>query len=376
MEWIKASIEKLVKVKMKIAKFVALTIVIIMLVGCESSPESDSRLEIPEAGDSGGLILEDPAWYEVYFSAPDSTASSTLRDGPDAHLAESIDQARLSVDLAADSLNLWSVRDALLDAHRRGVAVRVVMESENLDAEEVQELIGGGVPLVDDRRQGLMHNKFVIIDRREVWSGSMNFTVSGAYRSDNNLIQIVSPALAENYLVEFEEMFSDHQFGADSPANTPLPMMEIEGIQVEVYFSPDDGTMLRILDLLGEARKSVYFMAYSFTDNDLAQTMIALQDSGVQVAGVMDEAQALSNTGGEFQNLLANGVDVRLDGNPKSMHHKVIIIDGEIVVTGSYNFSRSARTRNDENTLILHSQEIAEIYLEEFGRVRQLAEKQ
>jgi phosphatidylserine/phosphatidylglycerophosphate/cardiolipin synthase-like enzyme len=361
---------------MKIAKYVALTIVIIMLVGCEISPETDSRLEIPEAGDSGGLILEDPAWYEVYFSAPDSTASSTLRGGPDAHLAEAIDQARLSVDLAADSLNLWSVRDALLDAHRRGVAVRVVMESENLDSEEVQELIGGGVPLVDDRRQGLMHNKFVIIDRREVWSGSMNFTVSGAYRSDNNLIQIVSPALAENYLLEFEEMFSDHQFGADSPANTPLPRMEVEGIQVEVYFSPDDGTMLRILDLLGEARKSVYFMAYSFTDNDLARTMIALQDSGVQVAGVMDEAQALSNTGGEFQNLLANGVDVRLDGNPKSMHHKVIIIDGEIVVTGSYNFSRSARTRNDENTLILHSQEIAEIYLEEFGRVWQLAEKQ
>ena len=88
----------------------------------------------------------------------------------------------------------------------------------------------------------------------------------------------------------------------------------------------------------------------------------------------MDKSQALSNTGGEYQNLLENGIDVRLDGNPKSMHHKVIIIDGEIVVTGSYNFSKSAKTKNDENTLILHSPEIAELYIEEFERVSGAAE--
>jgi phosphatidylserine/phosphatidylglycerophosphate/cardiolipin synthase-like enzyme len=56
------------------------------------------------------------------------------------------------------------------------------------------------------------------------------------------------------------------------------------------------------------------------------------------------------------------------------MHHKVIIIDKRIVVTGSYNFSSNARTRNDENTLILHSSEIAEIYVEEFDRVWEIAE--
>jgi phosphatidylserine/phosphatidylglycerophosphate/cardiolipin synthase-like enzyme len=292
-----------------------------------------------------------------------------LRGGPDAHLAEAIDQARLSVDVAMDSLNLWSVRDSLLDAHRRGVAVRVVIESEGLDAKEVKELLEAGIQVVDDRREGLMHNKFAIIDRNEVWSGSMNFTVSAAYRSDNNMVRIQSKQLAENYLVEFEEMFLDHQFGAGSPANTPLPILEIEGNQVEVYFSPDDDTMERVLELVKDAGESVNFMAYSFTDDDLAEAMIAAHKSGLEVAGVMDKAQALSNTGGEYQNLLENGIDVRLDGNPKSMHHKVIIIDGEIVVTGSYNFSKSAKTKNDENTLILHSPEIAELYIEEFERV-------
>lgn len=353
---------------MKISRLAGFLILFILLVGCETNPDSDSGLE---------LLPEDPtgtgAWYQVYFSAPDSPSASTLRGGPDLHLAEAIYEARLSVDVAMDSLNLWSIRDALLDAHRRMVAVRVVIESEGLDSDEVQELIDAGIEVVDDRQSGLMHNKFAILDRREIWTGSMNLTVSGAYRSDNNLVSIESTQLAENYLVEFEEMFLDHQFGAGSPANTPLPVMDIESTRVEIYFSPEDSTMERVLELVQEAEESVGFMAYSFTDDDLAKAMIAAHKRGVEVEGVMDKAQALSNQGGEYLNMLEAGIDVLLDGNPKSMHHKVIIIDDEIVVTGSYNFSKSAKTRNDENTLILFDREIAGEFENELTRVRKIS---
>ena len=362
---------------MRYIKIFTLSIIFLLIVSCESGTEIDSRFGLPDAGDPDGLLLETDqtqgSWYQVYFTAPDSPAASTLRGGPDAQLAEAVGKARLSADIAMDSFNLWSIRDALLDAHRRGVAIRVVIDNEGLDAAEVQQLVGAGIDIVDDRREALMHNKFAILDRSEVWSGSMNFTVSGAYRADNNLLQIQSAQLAEDYLVEFEEMFLDHLFGAGSPANTPLPVLEVEGSQVEVYFSPDDGMLERLLELVSEAEQSVRFMAYSFTDDDLAQALIAARERGVAVAGVMDESQARSNTGGEFQNLREAGIDVRLDGNPGSMHHKVFIIDGEIVVTGSYNFSKNARTRNDENTLILHNPEIGKLYLEEFERVWGLA---
>ena len=97
--------------------------------------------------------------------------------------------------------------------------------------------------------------------------------------------------------------------------------------------------------------------------------MIEEAGSGVLVSGVLEKSQALSNTGGEYETLLKNGVDVRLDGNPSSMHHKVIIIDEQIVVTGSYNFSQSAKARNDENTLNILNSEIATLYIEEFERV-------
>ena len=197
----------------------------------------------------------------------------------------------------------------------------------------------------------------------------MNFTVSGTYRSDNNLIRIRSAEMAENYLVEFEEMFTEGQFGPNSPANSPRPQLTVSGAQVEVYFSPDDGTMERVIELVKGAQDSVRFMALSFTDDDLAAAIIEKAGSGLNVTGVLEKSQALSNRAGEFDNLLGNGIDVRLDGNPASMHHKVIIIDDRVVVTGSYNFSNSAKTRNDENTLIIHNPEIAAQYMEEFERV-------
>jgi phosphatidylserine/phosphatidylglycerophosphate/cardiolipin synthase-like enzyme len=197
----------------------------------------------------------------------------------------------------------------------------------------------------------------------------MNFTLNGAYRSDNNLIRIRSPELAENYLVEFEEMFADKQFGSGSPANTRLPILDVNGTQIEVYFSPEDGTIQRLIDLVLGAQKEISFMAYSFTDDDLAQAIIERAGEGVRIAGVLDKSQAKGNIGGEYTHFLENGVEVWLDGNPAGMHHKVIIIDERIVITGSYNFSNNAKTRNDENTLIIHNPEIAELFDDEFERV-------
>jgi phosphatidylserine/phosphatidylglycerophosphate/cardiolipin synthase-like enzyme len=110
-------------------------------------------------------------------------------------------------------------------------------------------------------------------------------------------------------------------------------------------------------------------MAYSFTDDDMARAMLDRAEDGLLVRGVFDESQAKSNFGGEYARLLENGIGVRLDGNPRGMHHKVILIDDCIVITGSYNFSNNAKTRNDENTLIIHSQEMATTYRLEFERV-------
>lgn len=335
-----------------------------LLAGCWGEITPTSPLITPTSGGETG-------WFEVYFSDPGLPG---LRGGPDAHLAQAIEAARLSVDIAAMDLDLWSLRDALIEAHRRGVSVRMVTESDYLDTAEIEELKEAGIPLLGDRREGLMHNKFVVIDRQEVWTGSMNFTLNGAYRNDNNLVRLRSAQLAENYTREFEEMFLQDAFGPGSPADTPYPSLRVDGSLVEVFYSPEDGTANRLLELIAEARHSLYFLAYSFTSDDIARAIITRARAGVSVAGVLDAGQAGSNTGGEYENLREAGLDVRLDGNPNRMHHKLIIIDGEIVVTGSYNFSRSAETRNDENTMVIHNAEIARRFVEEFERVFALAQ--
>ena len=97
--------------------------------------------------------------------------------------------------------------------------------------------------------------------------------------------------------------------------------------------------------------------------------MLERAEAGVVVVGVFEESQVVSNIGGEYERLLGAGLDVRLDGNPRNMHHKVIIIDERIVVIGSYNFSKSAETRNDENTLILHDEKISAQFIGEFERI-------
>jgi phosphatidylserine/phosphatidylglycerophosphate/cardiolipin synthase-like enzyme len=249
----------------------------------------------------------------------------------------------------------------------------VVIESDNLDEPEVQDLISAGIDVLGDRREGLMHNKFVIIDALEVWTGSMNFTTNGAYLNDNNLVRIRSSRLAQDYTVEFEEMFEDDLFGPDDRPNTPYPRLTIEGTDVEVYFSPDDHTIDRLLELVQAAQSSIYFLAYSYTSDPLAAAMIARAGAGVTVQGVFEESQYESNIGTEFDVLQQAGLPVYLDGNPHNMHHKVILIDDQIVITGSYNFSANAEDRNDENTLIINNADIAALYRQEFERVLQQA---
>ena len=315
------------------------------------------------------------SWIDIYFTDPESPLALQETGGPDGPLAASIDAARLTVDVAIYSMSLRTIRDALIRAHERGVQVRVVMESDNLDGSAPQALIDAGIPVLGDRREGLMHDKFVVIDRSEVWLGSMNFTYSGTYEDNNQLIHIRSVEMAENYTKEFEEMFVDDKFGPDVVPETPNPEISINGTIVEVYFSPDDGVANHILESLRDAEESIYFMAFSFTTDEFGEIIRAKAENGLTVAGVMEEEQVKSNIGTEYDFFKQAGLDVFVDGNEGQMHHKTMIVDGKIVITGSYNFSLSAETRNDENLVVFHNEQIADFFLGEFQRVYQQAQK-
>jgi phosphatidylserine/phosphatidylglycerophosphate/cardiolipin synthase-like enzyme len=308
-------------------------------------------------------------WFELYFTDPINPVSSQGTGGVDGPLVEAIDAARLSIDVAAYSLSLNSVRYALIRAHDRGVNVRVVMESTNMDKSDPQKMIEAGIPIIGDNMDGLMHDKFMVIDRSEVWMGSMNFTDSGAYDDNNNLFRIHSTKMAENYSKEFEEMFLDNKFGPNVVAETPFPDLTIDGTDVKTFYSPDDGVLNALAPLLSSAGQSVYFLAYSFTSNELGDIVRKKAEDGLDVKGVMDAEQVVSNQGTEYDLFKQADMSVRLDGNEGLMHHKVFVIDGKIVAFGSYNFSKSAEENNDENLIIIYSKPLAQQFIDEFYRV-------
>jgi phosphatidylserine/phosphatidylglycerophosphate/cardiolipin synthase-like enzyme len=329
------------------------------IIGCWPGPVIET--EEAEATQSASNI-------RVYFTESLEQGSNRYEGGPDAALVAAIDAAQESIELAIMHLNLWSVRDALIEANRRGVLVRIVTESDYILEPEIVDLELEGIQILGDRRESLMHHKFMVIDSQQVWTGSMNYTINGAYRNDNNLIQLESRALATAYQDEFYEMFDDDQFGDFSLPDPAFPVFDIDSMQVELFFSPDDAVEDRLVQLIADSNQRIQFLAYVFTSDPIADELLAAHQRGVEVQGVVESSQA-EMLGSDYLRMLEAGLNVRRDSNPKSMHHKVILVDDSIVVTGSYNFSKSAKERNDENLMILHAPDVAAAYKQEFDRI-------
>jgi phosphatidylserine/phosphatidylglycerophosphate/cardiolipin synthase-like enzyme len=315
----------------------------------------------------------DESWYSLYFTSPAANASVAYPTGgiPD-KIAASFDAAQKSIDLAIYQLDLAPIADALVRARQRGVQVRVVTDSDSLSMDGIKTITQAGIPVVPDKRSAIMHDKFAVVDGALVWSGSMNFTVSDAYHNDNNVIEIRSPELAQNYTHEFEKMFVSQKFGGHTQTDaTPNPVLTIGGDEVDNYFSPKGNVAEHINDALGGARKAIYFMAFSFTRKDFGRTLLDKAAAGLDVRGVFESEQLYSG-GTEVWNMLSQGgmaQDVRQDGNSKNMHNKVFVVDQAIVITGSYNFSASAEDSNDENALIIHDPAMAAAYYAQWERI-------
>jgi phosphatidylserine/phosphatidylglycerophosphate/cardiolipin synthase-like enzyme len=170
-------------------------------------------------------------------------------------------------------------------------------------------------------------------------------------------------------------MFVDNKFGEEVVPETPNPTVTIDGTRLDVFFSPDDGVLNALVPLLESAQQSIFFLAYSFTSNELGDIVREKAKAGLTIAGVMDDEQVRSNQGTEFDPFRQANLDVRIDGIEGLMHHKVFIIDQKIVAFGSYNFSQSAEERNDENLIIIYNPVIAHQFILEFERVQGEAQR-
>jgi phosphatidylserine/phosphatidylglycerophosphate/cardiolipin synthase-like enzyme len=130
-----------------------------------------------------------------------------------------------------------------------------------------------------------------------------------------------------------------------------------------VYFSPQGGCTAAIVQAVGKARSTILVQAYSFTSRLIAQALKEAQARGVKVQVILDKSQ-VGDRSGTLNTLVQADIPTFIDAAHSIAHKKIIIIDGEIVITGSFNFTRNAEERNAENLLIIPDKALAARYEE------------
>ena len=261
-----------------------------------------------------------------------------------------------------------------------------------------------GIPMIDDSEDGsqgsgLMHHKFVVVDRSVVITGSANFTSSGmhgdagASRSRgnvNHLLSIRSSELARLFQAEFERMWGDgpggeqnSQFGR-SKDNRRLETIRVNGIPVKVLFAPHSKKspghgLIVIREQLAAAKRSIDMALFVFSDQSLTNILAAQMAADVDIRLLADPSFA-SRSFSEVLDLLGMEMPdhfckleadnrplktpLRTVGTPKlargdKLHHKFAVIDNKTVITGSFNWSPAAAHTNDETLLVIESPMLA-----------------
>ncbi len=298
----------------------------------------------------------------------------------EAAIINRINNATTSIDASIYNINRTPIVEALTNAYNNGVVVRYV--TDNSTGNLALQNPTPPFPVIKGNIDGLMHNKFFIFDadsEDDSWviMGSTNMTEQNLANDFNNTVSIQDQTLAKTYTREFEEMWGSEgpdpgifnvKFGPDKTDNTPH-LFNINGMSVESYFSPSDNTTIGIGNAITTANADLQFAMLTFTNNELGSAVLNAHNASINVRGIIDN---INDQGSEYEYLLNNGVNVTPDNNTKQTHHKYCIIDATNpnsdpqIVTGSHNWSGSADTRNDENTLIFHDADLANIFLQEF----------
>ena len=329
------------------------------VVATRNTVVAKSGLPVSRYEDNITIPVEDALPVKIHF-APSPNISIALDNF--------ISGAKNSLSICAYDIKLPDAADAMIAAAKRGVKVRVVTDTDNMKNIEIQRLENAGIPVKQDHKNSIMHNKFIVSDGYRVWTGSYNFTPNCSFKNDNNALEINSPALALCYQAKFYEYWKG-EFSQSAPRLEVNQNATLGNISISALFSPSAGVQSSILKELTQTRSKVDVMAFAFTSKEIAEKLRSLASTGVQVRCLLDGEQAENqySQAGFFNK--TPGIKLRISANHSGkMHNKVIIIDSDTVITGSYNFTRNAEMNNDENALIIRSNDIANAYEAEFQR--------
>ncbi len=136
---------------------------------------------------------------------------------------------------------------------------------------------------------------------------------------------------------------------------------------VSAYFCPEDGCSEVVIRWINRANESIDLAMYSFTLDSIGEALVRAKERGIRVRVIL-EAERIDRYS-EYGRLKAAGVEVRLDRNSYLMHNKFMVIDGKVVLTGSFNYTWSGDRKNDENLVVIVDKDIASSFEAEFNEM-------
>ncbi|MFD3301748.1 phospholipase D-like domain-containing protein [Aquipseudomonas alcaligenes] len=134
------------------------------------------------------------------------------------------------------------------------------------------------------------------------------------------------------------------------------------------HFSPGEDCLRKIRELCRQARETVDICVYTISDDRLSEEIVTCHRRGVTVRVISDNEKQFDE-GSDIQHLIAQGVPLRIDDSPYHMHHKFALFDGRLLLNGSFNWTRSASTSNEENLLVIDHPQLVSSYAREFDEL-------
>ncbi len=290
-------------------------------------------------------------------------------------LLHDILEAESSIDFAIYGLNRDSLVRALRQAAERGVEIRIVGNEGEVNPRYVAAFEQfenyENIAVSYTNPSGLMHNKFLVIDRETVWTGTQNMTDTGFTMNVNQFFRIRSAELAAVFRREFDQLHAGLSRQAKEKV-TPDAFLGVRGMEVRVVVSPYDDYIGVIEEAIAGAEEYLYFTIFAFSVDSIAEAMAAAADPAdgreVRIVGAYDALFAGREWSTyrilDIEEVDGRAVDIELitrKGRGK-LHLKTMSLDGETVITGSTNWSAAGAVRNDELMLVIRCGNFAAAY--------------
>ena len=301
-----------------------------------------------------------------------------------ATITQAIDRTRTTLDVALYNLQIPDTAKALIRARDRGVKVRVVLDYEHLYPKansDIQAIVDAklDIRIMKGRGgSGSMHNKYAIFDGTALETGSANWSLSAESASYENMMFIFDRNIMDGYQKNFEWMWTQGKLPGDQSAGWPKPgplpaeprqSVSYNGAQFPAYiFSPRGGTEATIVRAMDAASREIDVAMFSFTSKPVMEALVRAAGRGVKVKIMTNMKSAFP-----FKNEVKKaGIENRMKpGRVENglMHNKYGVVDGKLLINGSFNWSETAEMLNTENTIFTTDPQYVGSYKAEFDKL-------